>query len=74
MPVSPETQRAVELTIRTAPVVTLTQALTVVDTGAAMATVPTRTKDTNAVRVLREDMSDLLEEFWGDSQLLCKMY
>jgi hypothetical protein len=39
-----------------------------------MATVPTRTKDTNAVRVLREDMSDLLEEFWGDSQLLCKMY
>jgi hypothetical protein len=41
MPTSPATQREVEATMRTAPVVVLTQAETFDDTGAAMAAAAT---------------------------------
>jgi hypothetical protein len=55
MPVSPATQREVEATMRTAPVVELTQAEIFVDTGAAMAAVPTRSEEMSNARRLRED-------------------
>jgi hypothetical protein len=66
MPVSPATQRDVEATIRTAPVALLTQAATVVDTGAAIAAVPTRSEDRTTVRDLRDFIIDLLGESWGE--------
>jgi hypothetical protein len=56
IPVSPATQREVEATMRTAPVVEFTQAETFVDTGAAMATVPTRNEDTSTTSDLRADI------------------
>jgi hypothetical protein len=56
MPDSPATQREVEATMRTAPVVELTQAETFVDTGAAMAAVPTRNEDTSTTSDLRADI------------------
>jgi hypothetical protein len=56
MPVSPATQREVEATIRTAPVVELTQAETFVDTGAASAADPTRNEDMNTASDLRADI------------------
>jgi hypothetical protein len=56
MPVSPGTQRKVEATIRTAPVELLTQAEIFVDTGAAMAAVPTRSETARTPKYLSEDI------------------
>jgi hypothetical protein len=46
--------------MRTAPVELLTQAETFVDTGAAMAAVPTRRENTQIARALRADIYYLL--------------
>jgi hypothetical protein len=56
MPVSPATHAAVEPTIRTAPVDELTQALTIVDTGAAKAAVPAKSNKTDIPRYFRDDI------------------
>jgi hypothetical protein len=56
MPVSPATHREVLLTMRTTPVVELTQALTCVDRGAAKAAVPKRSEQKSAPRDLSEDI------------------
>jgi hypothetical protein len=56
IPVSPATQREVEATMRTTPVVELTQAETFVETGAAMAADPTRNVDTSIASELRANI------------------
>jgi beta-glucosidase len=56
MPVSPAIQREIELTMRTAPVELLTQAEIFVDTGAAIAAVPTRNEDTSTASDLQVDI------------------
>jgi hypothetical protein len=56
MPTSPATQRKVVATIRTAPVDELTQAEIFIDTGAAMAAVPTRSEAARTPEYLREDI------------------
>jgi hypothetical protein len=61
MPVSPATQREVEATMRTAPVVDLTQAETFVDAGAANAAVAARSAETRTPKCLREDMKTSCE-------------
>jgi hypothetical protein len=68
MPVSPTAHCEVEETMRTAPVVELVQTETFVDTGAAMAAVPTKKRDTSAARDLQADIQNLQGEFWGNSQ------
>jgi hypothetical protein len=56
MPISPATQREVEATMRTAPVVELTQAETFEDTGAATAGAAANSKQEITPRGLREYM------------------
>jgi hypothetical protein len=56
MPVSPATQSEVDATMRTAPVVVLTQAETMLDMGAAIAAVPAKSKAADNTRNLREDI------------------
>jgi hypothetical protein len=56
MPVSPATQSEVDVTMRTAPVVVLTQAETLLDVGAAMAAVPAKSKAADNTRNFREDI------------------
>jgi hypothetical protein len=60
IPVSPVTQSETDATIRTAPVVELTQALTFVDAGAAIAAAPTKSENTQIARALRADIYFLL--------------
>jgi hypothetical protein len=60
-------QSEVEATMRTMPVVELTQAETFVDTGAAIAGAIHRDRDTSPAKDLRVDMSDLRGEFLGKS-------
>jgi hypothetical protein len=65
MPVSLAVQREVEVTMRTAPVVLLTQAAIVLVTGAAIAAVPMKSEDTTTVRDFQAFMIDLLGAFLG---------
>jgi hypothetical protein len=62
MPVSPGTQAAVEPTMRTAPVVELTQAAIMLDVGAAMAAVPAKSKAADNTRYFREDIGTSREK------------
>jgi hypothetical protein len=56
MPISPETQSEVEVTIRTAPVELLTQARTFDNTGPAMAVVLARSDAAIIPKYLSEDI------------------
>jgi hypothetical protein len=56
VPISPATQSEVELTMRTAPVVVLTQAEIMVETGAAIAAVLANKLKPNTPRYLAENI------------------
>jgi uncharacterized NAD-dependent epimerase/dehydratase family protein len=61
MPISPATQSAVEVTMRTAPVLELTQAETFEETGAATAAVAIDSKQEKTPIRLREYMDTSLQ-------------